>query len=53
VLSKVDHKISVLFGLIQNFEILDLEMAKVKKVDTAVTSSHITMNVPILWLFII
>jgi hypothetical protein len=32
VLSKVDCKILVLFGLIQNFKILDLAMAKVKKV---------------------
>jgi hypothetical protein len=37
VLSKVDRKISVSFGLIQNFEILDLAMAKFKKVNIAVT----------------
>jgi hypothetical protein len=37
VLSKVDHKISASFGLIQNFEISDLTMAKVKKVNIAVT----------------
>jgi hypothetical protein len=37
VLSKVDCKISVLIGLIQNFEISDLVMAKVKKLNIAVT----------------
>jgi hypothetical protein len=37
VLSKVDHKIAVSFGLIWNFEISDLAMAKVKKVNIAVT----------------
>jgi hypothetical protein len=37
VLSKVDLKILVSFGLIQNFEILDLVIAKVKKVNIAVT----------------
>jgi hypothetical protein len=33
VLSKVDHIISVSFGLIQNFEVSNLAMAKVKKVN--------------------
>jgi hypothetical protein len=37
VLSKVDRKISVYFGAIQNFEILDLAMAKVEKLNYAVT----------------
>ncbi len=37
VLSQVNHKILVLFGLIQNFEISDLAMAKVEKVIIAVT----------------
>jgi hypothetical protein len=37
VLSKVDLKISASFRLIQNFEISDLAMAKVKKVNIAVT----------------
>jgi hypothetical protein len=37
VLSKVDRKILVLFGLIRNFKIWDLAMAKVKKVNIAVT----------------
>jgi hypothetical protein len=37
VLSKVDHKISASFRLIRNFEISDLAMAKVKKVNIAVT----------------
>jgi len=34
--SKVDCKVLVSFGLIQNFEILDLAMAKVEKVQIAV-----------------
>ncbi len=37
VLSKVDSKISVSFGQIRNFEVLNLAMAKVKKVNIAVT----------------
>jgi hypothetical protein len=37
LLSKVDRKISVSIGLIQNFEILDFAMAKVEKVNIAVT----------------
>jgi hypothetical protein len=37
VLSKIDRKISVSFGLIQNFEISDLAMAKVKKMSIVVT----------------
>jgi hypothetical protein len=37
VLSKFDHKILVSFGLIQNFQISDLAMAKVEKVNIAVT----------------
>jgi hypothetical protein len=37
VLLKVDCKIAVLFGQIQNFEILDLAMAKVENVHIAVT----------------
>jgi hypothetical protein len=36
VLSRVNHKILVLFGLIQNFEISDLAMAKLEKVIIAV-----------------
>jgi len=35
--TKVDSKILVLFRLIQNFQILDLAMAKVVKVNIAVT----------------
>jgi hypothetical protein len=37
VLFKVDRKMLVLFRLIQNFEISDLVMAKVKKVNITVT----------------
>jgi hypothetical protein len=37
VLSKVDRKILVSFRLIQNFEIFDLVMAKVEKVNIKVT----------------
>jgi hypothetical protein len=37
MLSKVYGKISVSFGLVQNFEISDLAMAKVEKVNIAVT----------------
>jgi hypothetical protein len=37
VLSKVDCKILVLFRLIQNFQISDLAMVKVKKVDITFT----------------
>jgi len=39
--SKVDCKILVSIGLIQNFENLDLAMAKVKKVNISVTYSQI------------
>jgi hypothetical protein len=35
--SKVNYEISVLFRLVQNFEILELAMAKVEKVNIAVT----------------
>jgi len=35
VLSKVYHKISVSFALVQNFKISDLAMAKVEKVNIA------------------
>jgi hypothetical protein len=38
VLSKADCKILILVRQIQNFEILDLMMAKVKQVNIAVTS---------------
>ncbi len=34
---KVYCKILVLFGLVQNLEIFDLEIAKVKKVNIAIT----------------
>jgi hypothetical protein len=37
VLSKVYRKILVLFRLVQNFEILDLAMVKVEKVNITVT----------------
>jgi hypothetical protein len=37
VLLKVDFEISVSFGPISNFKISDLAMAKVKKVNIAVT----------------
>jgi hypothetical protein len=37
VLSKDDSEISVLFKQIQNFEVLNLAMAKVQKVNIAVT----------------
>jgi hypothetical protein len=37
VLSRVNHKILVLFRLIQNFEFSDLAMAKFEKVIIAVT----------------
>jgi hypothetical protein len=37
VIFKVDRKISVSFGLIQNFEVSNLAMAKVKKVNIADT----------------
>jgi hypothetical protein len=37
VLSKFDCKISVLFRQIQNFEVSNLAMAKVKKINIAVT----------------
>jgi hypothetical protein len=37
VFSKVDCKISVLFGLIQNFEVSNLAMVKVKKGNIADT----------------
>jgi len=42
VLSKDDCKISVLFEQIQNFEVSNLGMAKVKKVNITVTyqASH-------------
>jgi hypothetical protein len=41
VLSKVDRKISVSFVLIQNFKISDSAMAKVEKVNIAVTYSWV------------
>ncbi len=37
MLLKVNRKILVLFRLVQNFEIFDLAMAKVEKVNIAVT----------------
>jgi hypothetical protein len=37
VLLKVDCQISILLGLIQNFEVSNLAMAKVNKVNIAVT----------------
>jgi hypothetical protein len=37
VLSNVDRKISVSYGLIQNCQISDLPMAKVKEVNIAIT----------------
>jgi hypothetical protein len=37
MLSKVYRKISFSFELVQNFEILDLAMAKVEKVNVTVT----------------
>jgi hypothetical protein len=37
VLSKEDYKILVFFELIQNFKVLHFSMAKVKKVNIAVT----------------
>jgi hypothetical protein len=37
MLSKVHREILVSFALVQNFEILDLGMAKVEKVNIAVT----------------
>jgi hypothetical protein len=40
MLLKVDRKISVSFRLVGNFKVLDLAMAKVKKVNFAVTYSH-------------
>jgi hypothetical protein len=40
MLSKFHHKFSVLFRLVQNFEISDLAMAKVAKDNIAVTYLH-------------
>ncbi len=47
VLSKVGHKISVPFGPIQNFKISDLTMAKVEKVNIAVTKFYGAINLSI------
>jgi hypothetical protein len=42
VIFKVYCKILVLLGLVQIKEILDVAMAKIKKIDIAVTYSHVT-----------
>ncbi len=54
VISKVDHKILVSFRLIQNFEVSNLAMAKVKKVNIPDTYLHvISSNCKLLnWTFL-
>jgi len=46
VLSKVDCKILVSFGQIQNFEVSNLAMAKVKKVNIAVAKFNVDLIIP-------
>jgi hypothetical protein len=41
VISKVDHKILVSFRLIQSFEVSNLAVAKVKKVNIPDTYLHV------------